>query len=164
MAEVVLSLGANLGNRAATLRAAISMMQETAILTHIVVSPLYETEPVGYTEQPSFLNCAVRGVCVLDPNDLAFSLRAIEHHFGRQSRPRWHERELDIDIILFGNTILSTEHLCIPHPRMTQRRFVLQPITDIAASMRHPILGKTMEQLLEECADTHAVTIYTQQF
>ncbi|MBK7988299.1 MAG: 2-amino-4-hydroxy-6-hydroxymethyldihydropteridine diphosphokinase [Ignavibacteria bacterium] len=106
----------------------------------------------------------MRGVCVLDPNDLAFSLRAIEHHFGRQSRPRWHERELDIDIILFGNTILSTEHLCIPHPRMTQRRFVLQPITDIAASMRHPILGKTMEQLLEECADTHAVTIYTQQF
>lgn len=163
MAEAVLSLGANLGNRAATLHAAIAMMQETMIVTNVVVSPLYETEPVGYSKQPPFLNCAVRGDCVLSPDDLAHALRNVEQYYGRQSRPRWHERELDIDIILLGNTIVAFEHLYIPHPRMNQRRFVLQPVTDIASSMRHPILGKTMEQLLEECTDTHAVKLYTEQ-
>lgn len=163
MTDVVLSLGANLGNRAATLHAAITMIRETAVLHHVAVSPLYETEPVGYTEQPPFLNCAIRGVCSLSPDELSEALRRIEQHFGRQERPRWHEREIDIDIILLGDTVITHDYLCIPHPRMSQRRFVLQPVVDIAPSMRHPVFGKSMQELLDECSDNHAVMLYTEQ-
>lgn len=163
MTDTVLSLGANLGMRAATLRAAITMIEETAVLRHIVVSPLYETEPVGYSDQPPFLNCAIRGVCSLSPEELAESLRSIERHFGRQERPRWHEREIDIDIILLGDTVITHDYLCIPHPRMSQRRFVLQPVADIAPSMRHPVFGKSIQELLDECEDNHAVMLYTEQ-
>lgn len=156
-AAVLLSLGANLGDRQATLERAATLLRDEALGGEIRCSAVYETDPVGYREQPPFLNIAAAGETCLPPEELHAVCRGIERRLGRRERPRWHEREIDIDILLYGGAVLANETLEIPHPRMTERRFVLEPAAEIAPEMPHPLAGKTLRELAAECADTSQV-------
>jgi len=147
--KLILSLGANLGDRETTLKNAISALVDVGIISDIKVSSIYETEPVGYIDQPAFLNMAVSGLTSLTPEIAIFLLKSTEYLFGRKHRERWHERELDIDIIFWGDEIIETEKIQIPHPRMHERNFVLDPISEIEPGFIHPVLGKSIKELLK---------------
>ncbi|MBL7999739.1 MAG: 2-amino-4-hydroxy-6-hydroxymethyldihydropteridine diphosphokinase [Candidatus Kapabacteria bacterium] len=158
--RILLSIGANLGNRQRTVTAAMDMIEEHGLLYECLRSPLYETEPVGFTEQPPFVNCCMSGITTIDIHDVRSELSQIETTLGRTPRAKWHEREIDIDIILAGNHIVNSDALTIPHPRMAERRFVLQPAADIEPAMFHPLFSIDVQTLLERCTDTAAVTLY----
>ncbi len=160
MTQVLLSLGANLGDRDGTLRRAIEAISERGLLEAIKVSSLVECPALGYTQQPDFLNLCVVGQTRFAAHDLRAELFLIENECGRLHREQWHERELDIDIVLFGAQVVHDDVLQIPHPRMSQRRFVLQPAAEIAASMLHPIENKTIAELLDECTDSSHLHMY----
>jgi 2-amino-4-hydroxy-6-hydroxymethyldihydropteridine diphosphokinase len=157
--EILLSLGANLGERETMLHRAIALLGSLAV-SELRVSSLYETAPVGFTEQPAFLNCAVFGTTNLAAEELFRVCKDVELTLGRTPRPRWHEREIDIDIVLYGTNILHTERLTIPHPHVHERRFVLVPVCEIAPQMQHPVFNTSMDELLRRCADTNAVTLF----
>lgn len=148
----LLSLGANLGRREQSILRAAELIQEYTQAETIRLSGFIETEPVGYEDQPKFINCAVRFETALSAGELLGICKRIESELGRQTRPRWHEREIDIDVILLGDEIVEKDDCCIPHPRMHERMFVLAPASEIAPEMVHPILRKTVSELLEELA------------
>jgi 2-amino-4-hydroxy-6-hydroxymethyldihydropteridine diphosphokinase len=143
---VYLSLGSNLGDRAANLRNAIKKLQEIGQV--VAVSSFYETEPMEVTDQPWFVNCAVALKTELMPRQFLSLMLKIEREMGRRRvRPKG-PRTIDIDILLFGNSVVHTPQLDVPHPAMHQRRFVLQPLSEIAADARHPVLKKKVCELL----------------
>ena len=142
-----LSLGSNVGDREAQLRAALACLQREGRV--VAVSSLYETEPVEFTDQAWFLNCAVALETTDTPEQLMSALLQIEQQMGRKRIQRKGPRTIDIDILLFGNTILGTPALTVPHPAMQQRRFVLQPLAEIAPTVQHPVLKKTIQELLD---------------
>ena len=146
-AAVYLGLGANVGNRLANLRVALARMRTFARVE--AVSRLYETEPVGLKEQPSFLNAACRVVTGLEPAALLRFLKNLEREIGRRpGGPPSGPRPIDLDILLYGEQVVDTDDLCVPHPRLAERAFVLAPLCDLAPEMRHPSLGKSMRELL----------------
>ena len=155
---IALSLGANLGDRLSALKYAIKRMSE--IIPDIVSSDVYETEPVGYTEQPAFLNCACIGHTNSSIEEILNLINSIHAELHRKPRPKWHEREIDIDILLFGDIIIESEHISIPHPRMHERAFVLKPLSEIAPGMIHPIRKQTISALLEQCDDHSEIIKY----
>lgn len=155
---VLLSLGSNLGVKVENIKRAINYLKNNNILENIKVSSFYETEPVGFKNQPIFLNCAIVGKTRLTPFELLEECKKIEKELGRQDRPKWHEREIDLDIILYGNKILNTESLSIPHPQAEKRRFVLIPANEIASQLVFPTNKKTVNQLLQNCCDNSRVT------
>jgi len=146
-----LSLGSNIGDREANLRAALDRLRP------VRVSPIYETEPVDYTNQAWFLNLAAEIRTDLFPRQLLSLTQRIERELGRVRTAPKGPRTLDIDILLFGNTVMLTKELEIPHPRMIERRFVLHPLADIAPDLRHPITHRTIRQMLEALDDTVVV-------
>lgn len=149
MKTVYLSLGSNIGDRAANLRAAVEALPAAGINV-LRVSPTYETEPVEHTAQAWFLNLVVEAETELFPAQLLARTARIERELGRiRSVPRG-PRTLDIDILLYGSAVVRTPQLQIPHPRMQQRRFVLKPLADLAPDLRHPVLQKTIRELLAE--------------
>ncbi len=158
---VLFSLGANLGDRAATLDRATALLTER-ILRNVRVSSLYETDPVGYLDQPMFLNMCVVGTCDLSAVDIRAAIRDIEKECGRRERPRWHEREIDIDILLYGESIIDEDDLFVPHPRMHERRFVLVPAVEIAPGSVHPQLNESLRALLDRCGDASDVRLWRQ--
>ncbi len=143
---VYLSLGSNLGNREANLRAAIEELSQLGEM--VAVSSFYETEPVDFTSQPWFLNCAVQIRTELMPELFLSKIQMIEQQMGRRRIQPKGPRNIDIDILLFGDLVIGTPELQIPHPAMQQRRFVLEPLAEIAPEVRHPVLMKTVRELL----------------
>lgn len=154
---VVLGLGSNIGDRELALYRAVSLLLERKAIYTPVLSSLYETDPVGHTDQPSFLNMAVMAGTMLLPAKLLAVCKDVERHIGRIERPRWHEREIDIDILLYQNKILHQNNLVIPHPHMHERKFVLVPVAEVAPGMVHPLYRKTIEELLRACPDNARV-------
>ncbi|MES2764512.1 MAG: 2-amino-4-hydroxy-6-hydroxymethyldihydropteridine diphosphokinase [Bacteroidota bacterium] len=155
---VLIAFGANLGNREQTISQAVELLLKTGAVREISLSKLYETEPVGFKDQPFFINAALKGTTQLSPEILLKTCRDIETQLGRTPRAKWHEREIDIDILLYGKEILLKEDVEIPHPRMQERRFVLLPASDVASEMIHPVFKKSVAELLKECEDMSLVS------
>ncbi len=142
---VYLSLGSNVGDRDAQLRDALGRL---SVIGHVVaVSSVYETEPVECTQQPWFLNCAVVLETDKTPQELMTAILGIEEEMGRRRVQKKGPRSIDIDILLFGDTIMESKELTIPHPAMHQRRFVLEPLAEIAPEVLHPLLKKTIREM-----------------
>lgn len=151
-----LSLGSNLGDRIKNLREAIERIGQVDRV--VAISSIYETEPVEFTNQPEFLNCAVAVETALMPEELIQRLLEIETAMGRQRVQRKGPRNIDIDILLFGDAGVDTPEVKIPHPAMHERRFVLEPLAEIAPLAVHPLLKKTIQQLLAELPAGQTVT------
>jgi 2-amino-4-hydroxy-6-hydroxymethyldihydropteridine diphosphokinase len=152
---VYLSLGSNVGDRAANLNDAIRRLQ--ALGKILQVSSLYETEPVEVTAQPWFLNCAVELDTEQTPQQLMTVILEIERKMGRKRTQEKGPRSIDIDILLFGDSTVEAKGLTIPHPALPERRFVLEPLAEIAPGVRHPGLKRTMSQLRDELPPGQAV-------
>lgn len=146
--DTYLGLGSNLGDRAANLRAALRLLDRAGTVT--AVAPWYETAPLYVTDQPAFLNTACRLTTRLAPLPLLDELQEIERLVGRIPSRRYGERAIDIDILLCGDLVLSGPRLAIPHPLLAERAFALAPLADIAPQLAHPLLKKTIAELLRE--------------
>jgi 2-amino-4-hydroxy-6-hydroxymethyldihydropteridine diphosphokinase len=146
MAEVFVGLGANLGDREANLRRAVDELGR--VLRVEKISSLYRTEPVGYTDQPFFLNAVLYGRTELEPRELARAFRAIENEMGRVRKEPMGPRTLDLDLLLYGSTLVEEADLQVPHPRMEDRRFVLAPLAEIAPAVIHPVSRRSAADML----------------
>ncbi|HMC59389.1 MAG TPA: 2-amino-4-hydroxy-6-hydroxymethyldihydropteridine diphosphokinase [Candidatus Solibacter sp.] len=153
MKTVYLSLGSNIGDREANLRAAIERLAAPRLRV-LRVSPIYETEPVDYTDQRWFLNLAVEAETALFPMQLLARTGKIERALGRVRTVLNGPRTIDIDILLYGNAVVHCATLEIPHPRMAQRRFVLAPLADLAPDLRHPVTHLTVRQMLDQAPES----------
>jgi len=142
---VFLSLGSNVGDREANLRDAQKRLGAVGRVT--AVSSFYETEPVEFTQQPWFLNCAVALETPQTPQQLMTSILNIEEAMGRRRVQKKGPRTIDIDILLFGDAVLDSPQVTIPHPAMHKRRFVLEPLAEIAPGVRHRVFDKTILEL-----------------
>jgi 2-amino-4-hydroxy-6-hydroxymethyldihydropteridine diphosphokinase len=155
---VFLSLGANLGDREANLHAAIAALEGIGVLVK-KVSSFYETEPVDYLEQPWFLNCVVEGETDVPALELLRALREIERKMGSKKEIAKGPRLIDIDILLYGDRTIATEELQVPHPRMLNRKFVLEPLAEIAPEVKHPSWNGSALKMLSRVADESQVRL-----
>jgi 2-amino-4-hydroxy-6-hydroxymethyldihydropteridine diphosphokinase len=142
---VYLSLGSNLGNRGVNLENAISKLNQLGNV--VAVSSFYETEPVEVTAQPWFLNCAIKLDTEKMPKQLLKGILDVEQEMGRKRTQNKGPRNIDIDILLFGNSIVEAKGLTVPHPALHERRFVLEPLAEIAPEVRHPVFKKTIREM-----------------
>jgi 2-amino-4-hydroxy-6-hydroxymethyldihydropteridine diphosphokinase len=144
--SVAIAFGSNLGDREQHLRDAVAALG--AVISDLHVSSLHETDPVGVAPQPRFLNAAAVGLTSLSPDDLLAAMLAVEARFGRKRPYEGAPRTLDLDLILYGSEIVDRPGLTIPHPRFRERRFVLEPLAEVAGSWRDPVSGLTVADLL----------------
>jgi 2-amino-4-hydroxy-6-hydroxymethyldihydropteridine diphosphokinase len=156
---VYLSLGSNLGDRVHNLNTAIERLETLGRV--LTVSSFYETEPVGYADQPWFLNCAAKLDTEKMPKQLLSGILDLEQRMGRRRIQKNGPRMIDIDILLFGHAIIDTAKLIVPHPAMHQRRFVLEPLAEIAPDLRHPVFKTTIRELREALPAGQAVKKFT---
>lgn len=148
MADAYIGLGSNLGDKRGNLLGAIDKLREAVTFEH--VSSLYATEPVGFKQQDWFLNAVAKIQCGQSPRDLLTALLSVEEALGRVRTTRNAPRTIDLDVLLYGDLVLSQDGLVIPHPRMAERAFVLTPLAEIAPDLVHPLLRQTMRELKEQ--------------
>lgn len=158
--DVYLALGTNLGDRLANLRASLRSFQPD--LEVAAASRIFETPPWGFTDQPAFLNMAVHVRTTLEPESLLRKLKTLEVELGREPGFRWGPRLIDLDILFYDDLVLDSPPLVIPHKRLHERAFVLVPLADVAADLVHPVLGKTVRELLAN-VDASGIVLNTEQ-
>lgn len=152
MAAVYLGIGTNLGERLKNTRAAINKL--SALGEVKATSSVWETEPWGYKNQPRFLNCALLLETKISPSELLDKIQHIEKQLGRKRGPKFGPRLIDIDILFYNFLILNEPNLTIPHPKLLQRKFILAPLAEIAPNLNHPVLHKSINDLLRDLKDS----------
>lgn len=146
---VFIGLGSNLGDRAALLSGAVERLRATPGIGSVTLSRVHETEPVGGPSgQGRYLNAVAQVETTLEPHALLAELRRIETGAGRERRERWGPRTLDLDLLLYDDRVIDSPDLTVPHPRLHERRFVLEPLAELAPELVHPVLRRTITELL----------------
>ena len=156
METVYLLLGSNLGNREANLRLCLQRLSAMGKIT--AVSCLYQTKAWGKTDQPDFYNQAVALLTKDSPEKMLNHILALERELGRTRHEKWGSRIIDVDILLFGGKIIESGKLNVPHPQLPSRRFALTPLAEIAPDVIHPVLKKSIADILADCTDPLEVT------
>ncbi len=151
---VYLGLGSNMGDRQQNLDRALEFLSQRLRMGKI--SSIYDTEPLGDTDQPRFLNLVCQAYTRLEPSALLALVKGIENKLGRTGKSGA-PRTIDIDILLYGEQVIETLELVIPHPKMTERAFVLVPLDEIAPDLMHPVSGKTIKELLQDVTEKQGV-------
>ncbi|WP_456272798.1 2-amino-4-hydroxy-6-hydroxymethyldihydropteridine diphosphokinase [Bacillus sp. AK031] len=157
-----LSLGSNVGNRENYLKEAIKLLNHHHDIEVMKVSSIYETEPVGFTEQGEFLNLVLEITTSLSAEKLLRQCLQVEKDLGREREFRWGPRIIDLDILLYNQENIETEKLIVPHPRMHERAFVLVPLAELSQTIKHPKLDTSMSALLDEIPDKEGVRLWKQ--
>jgi GTP cyclohydrolase-4 len=152
---VYLGLGANLGNRQQNISRAIEMLSRRVHVEQ--VSSYYETEPEGYSQQPRFLNAVCEAITTLAPEELLSTAKEIEAAMGRKPSFRDAPRPIDVDILFYGERVIRSPQLTIPHPHLEERAFVLVPLEEIASELAHPVSGRTVKEMLRELGTIEGV-------
>ena len=152
-----IGFGSNIGDRLKHIQNAIHALSKTEGITVKEISSVYKTDPIGYEAQGEFLNGVIAIQTSLPPLSLLHTLKDIETVVGRQHRIRWGPREIDLDILIYGDLCVQTEKLVIPHPEMHLRGFVLAPLAEIAPNLVHPVCQESIQTLLERLEDDKSV-------
>lgn len=155
--RVFVALGSNLGDRAEWLSKARARLSESTAIEMVHASAIYETDPVGKTDQPAFLNQVIEIRTAWAPEDLLTQLLQTEKELGRVRKERWGPRRIDLDLLAYGRRRRQTQRLTLPHPELHRRRFVLQPWAEIAPEFIVPGFSATVEELLKNCGDSNRV-------
>jgi len=150
LSTAYISIGSNLGNRLEYIREAIRRIEQSKEIKISKASPVYETQPAEYKDQPWFLNMVLELETSLEPLNLLEILLEIEGQMGRKRTRRYGPRNIDLDLLLYDDLVLNSDKLTLPHPRMHERGFVLVPLVEIAPQVVHPLLKKNVEKLLED--------------
>lgn len=158
--EAYLSLGSNMGERLDYLKKACELLEEDEKIHIRKASSIYETDPVGYTEQPNFLNMALLIGTSYTPQQLLDKCQAVEAEIGRIRKIRWGPRTIDLDILLYNHENIETESLSVPHPRMTERAFVLIPMLEINPDIKLAALDLTLDVILQNIPDKEGVRLW----
>ena len=147
--KAYIGLGSNLGDREANIRQALQFLEQLPETTIVRGSSLYDTEPVGVSDQPNFLNGVVQIETHLAPRQLLWNLMLIERRLGRVRTQPWGPRVIDLDLLLYGDEVVDEDDLQVPHPLMTQRSFVMVPLVEIEPLLVHPVTNQTMLSILQ---------------
>jgi len=153
--EVLLGIGSNLGNREENISKALAALERHLVIKR--VSSLYETEPIGYVNQPDFLNLCIKVETEMNPFELLSFLKAVESELGRKESLRWGPRTIDIDILLFDVKLIYSRRLIIPHKELLRRKFAIKPACEIAGDWIYPGLQKTLKALYRERREAFAI-------
>lgn len=156
--DAYLSIGSNIDNRSANCRNALKALDDVDGIKLMAFSSLYETKPMDYEDQPNFINMAAKIETDLSPQKLLIEIKSIERLLGRKKSFRWGPRIIDLDILFYADKILTTPDLTIPHPRMTERGFVLIPLLEIGADVKHPLTGETVTELSAAFSEDNCIT------